>query len=413
MRLVSDESECPEGWCLSTVGDSCVIRDDLRLPLSVETRRSMQGSYPYYGPTGVLDRLNEYRVEGIFALIGEDGDHFLKFTEWPMTQLVSGRFNVNNHAHLLQGGNGCTTEWVYHYFNHMDLKPVLTLQGVGRYKLTRGSLEKLPILIPPLPEQERIHCALSVWNKAIHCVVDLIGAKQRIKASLMEQLLTGQRRFPRFVQSKRMRQTRFGPVPAEWEDTRIGEIAEEVNLRNEDGADIPVLSCTKHDGLVKSLEYFGRRVFSEDTTKYKLVRRGQFAYATNHIEEGSIGLLADVEAGLVSPMYTVFAPSAAVHPVYLFLLLKTDLYRHIFQVNTSASVDRRGSLRWGEFSRIKIALPSRPEQIRIAECIMSCQEEISSLERKRRLLQKQKRSLMEDLLTGKVRMAATVAEEDA
>ena len=100
----------PGGWELSTVGKACTIRNDLRLPLSVETRSAMQGEYPYYGPTGVLDYLDEFRAEGEFALIGEDGDHFLDPAKKSQTVRVTGRFHVNNHAQLIASGKSCSVE---------------------------------------------------------------------------------------------------------------------------------------------------------------------------------------------------------------------------------------------------------------------------------------------------------------
>jgi type I restriction enzyme S subunit len=89
---------------------------------------------------------------------------------------------------------------------------------------------------------------------------------------------------------------------------------------------------------------------------------------------------------------------------YLYKLLKSDLYIHIYQVNTSASVDRRGSLRWGVFSHIRIPLPSLDEQRAIAAVLDRQQEELRVLERKRETLQQQKKGLMQQHLTGKVRV---------
>jgi type I restriction enzyme S subunit len=71
-------SSIPDDWRISQIGESCSIRNDLRKPISVEERSSLKGDYPYYGPTGILDYIDEYLVDGEFALIGEDGDHFLK-----------------------------------------------------------------------------------------------------------------------------------------------------------------------------------------------------------------------------------------------------------------------------------------------------------------------------------------------
>src|SRR6266568_6095985 len=124
----------PQQWQVRTIADSFDICNELRLPISQSIRERMTGPYPYYGPTSVQGWINEYRVEGEYALIGEDGDHFLKWRNQSMTLLVRGRFNVNNHAHLVKGTKNLT-EWFYWFFANRDLTPYLTRQGAGRYKL--------------------------------------------------------------------------------------------------------------------------------------------------------------------------------------------------------------------------------------------------------------------------------------
>ena len=152
----SNEFTLPEGWKETTVGAACIIENRLRKPINAAERATMQGGYPYYGPTGILDHLNEYRVEGDYVLIGEDGDHFLKFDSWDMTQFAKGRFNVNNHAHLLRGKDECRTEWIYQYFKHRDIMPFLSRQGSGRLKMQKAVLEKMPFVVPPLRDQDEI-----------------------------------------------------------------------------------------------------------------------------------------------------------------------------------------------------------------------------------------------------------------
>jgi type I restriction enzyme S subunit len=152
------------------------------------------------------------------------------------------------------------------------------------------------------------------------------------------------------------------------------------------------------------MEYFGKQIFSKDLSTYKVVHRGQFAYATNHIEEGSIGYQDLHDAAVISPMYTVFEAGKKIDDRFLFLLLKTELYRHIFEVNTSASVDRRGSLRWPDFSRIHIPLPSLEEQRAIVKVIEVADRELDRLKAKADALRQQKKGLMQQLLTGKKRV---------
>lgn len=128
------------------------------------------------------------------------------------------------------------------------------------------------------------------------------------------------------------------------------------------------------------------------------------SYATNHIEEGSIGYQNICDIGLVSPIYTVFKTEDAVDEAYFYRLLKSTLMIHLYRVNTSASVDRRGSLRYGEFAQIKINLPAKPEQRAIAAVLDTADAELRLLRRQRAALDQQKRGLMQQLLTGKVRV---------
>ena len=103
-------------------------------------------------------------------------------------------------------------------------------------------------------------------------------------------------------------------------------------------------------------------------------------------------------------MYTVFEASKRVDDRYLYRVLKTEAYRKIFEINTNASVNRRGSLRWSEFSQIQVPLPSLKEQEKIADFFEACDRELDLLQQKLAALQQQKKGLMQRLLTGQVRV---------
>uniref|UniRef100_UPI0037847076 restriction endonuclease subunit S n=1 Tax=Prosthecobacter sp. TaxID=1965333 RepID=UPI0037847076 len=109
----------------------------------------------------------------------------------------------------------------------------------------------------------------------------------------------------------------------------------------------------------------------------------------------------------MSPIYTVFKTTEAVDDSYLFRVLKSPLLIHFYQINTSASVDRRGSLRYDEFSRIHIWLPSKEEQKAIAQVFDTADQQLTLLRTQRTALDQQKRGLMQRLLTGKLRVKTT------
>lgn len=152
----------------------------------------MIGIFPYYGATGIIDTIDAYRVEGEFVLIGEDGDHFLKWRNQEQTILTSGKFNVNNHAHIVKGTNKCLTKWIHYFFSHRDITFYLTRQGAGRFKLNKKSLLNLPILLPKeTAEQELIIEKIEKINLGIRQQTLEKEKLQSLKKGLMQDLLSG------------------------------------------------------------------------------------------------------------------------------------------------------------------------------------------------------------------------------
>lgn len=254
----------------------------------------------------------------------------------------------------------------------------------------KEELSDLPLMYPSILEQKAIAKVLSTWDFAIDKSQEIITKKELCIKALLKILLTGKKRQPGFS--------------GEWKYYKINMIADEVSIKNNFDKDLTVLSCTKYDGLVPSLEYFGRKIFADDLTAYKVVPKYHFAYATNHIEEGSLGYQDKFEAGLTSPMYTVFKTNDKINDLFLFKLLKTHKYILEYQKRMEGSIDRRGGLRWDEFSKIQIPVPSLEEQNAITDILIKADDEIALLKQKLEQLKEQKKGLMQVLLTGKKRI---------
>lgn len=195
-----------------------------------------------------------------------------------------------------------------------------------------------------------------------------------------------------------------GEVPKGWREVRIGHIANEASNRNRNGEDLPVLSMTKHRGFVRSNDYFSRSVYSENTENYKIVRRGQFAYATIHLDEGSIDYLRNFDAGLISPMYSVFdIDPLQIDPDIAFRSFKRFALSGRFDPYSNGGVNRRKSILFKDLSAFKFALPPMPEQRAIAEVLLAAEAAIARAEVMIGALTDAKHAAMRELLTRGIR----------
>ncbi|MEI6652221.1 MAG: restriction endonuclease subunit S [Chlorobiaceae bacterium] len=274
-------------------------------------------------------------------------------------------------------------------FNESGGIPQLPGEAIGKYKVE----------LPFLPEQKAIADVLSTWDEAIEKTERLVKVQEKMLKQTSRWLLFGHKRLsPEY--SVELSDGRFFKYSCDWDLLKISKIAKKVSVKNGESHET-VLSCSKYNGFVNSLDYFGKQVFSSDTSNYNVIKKGQFGYPSNHVEEGSIGLLDHCEKGIVSPIYVIFEVlKGSIYPPYLIQLLKTNIYKHIFQVTTSSSVARRGGLRWVDFCKIKVPVPPLLEQQQIAETLNAAQHEIDIHKQLLEKYKTQKRGLMQKLLTG-------------
>lgn len=146
-------SDLPQGWSEAAVTEIAKLHDSRRVPLNAKQRAGMQGSFPYYGANGLVDHINDYLFDGHYVLLAEDGGYF----DDPARDVAyeaSGKFWVNNHAHILEPLDAIPPRYLRHQLNAINWMPFVG--GSTRLKLTQGGLERACMPVPPLPEQRRI-----------------------------------------------------------------------------------------------------------------------------------------------------------------------------------------------------------------------------------------------------------------
>lgn len=152
--------------CNSTVrlGDVIRLEDAKREPISARQRAERKGTYPYFGAQGVVDHLNDYTYEGEYLLVAEDGEN-LRSRKQPIANAASGRFRVNNHAHVLRGTERCNLIYLRHLLNSMDISGYVT--GSTQPKLSQFNLLNITMALPDIDTQNVISFLLKSFDEKI------------------------------------------------------------------------------------------------------------------------------------------------------------------------------------------------------------------------------------------------------
>ena len=369
----------PEGWKLDKVGEALNIKNNFRKPISQEVRSLIPGPYPYYGPTKIQDHIADYEQDGIYALIGEDGDHFLKYETMRQTQFISGKCTVNNHAHIIESSDTCDSEWFYIYFQYRNITNFLSRQGAGRFKLNKATLEKLPLLVPPLPEQQKIAKILSTWDQAISTTERLIGNSTQQKKALMQQLLTGK---------KRLLDESGKRFDGEWEVYKLSKI------------------CSINKG-----KQINRSTLS-DTGAYPVINGGitpsGYTESSNTqantitISEGgnSCGFVGFQNEAFWCGGHCYALQNVKTNNLFLYQFLKF-IERKIMALRVGSGLP---NIQKKEIEIVEILVPTHEEQQKIATVLINADQEIDLLKQQLADLQQEKKALMQVLLTGKKRV---------
>jgi type I restriction enzyme S subunit len=255
-----------------------------------------------------------------------------------------------------------------------------------RLRLYYKDFAMIPIKVPPLPEQKKIAEILSTWDAAIEQTRKLIDAKKRRKKALMQQLLTGKKRLPGFN--------------GDWKEYPMGELFKE--RREANYGHLPLLAITGSQGIIPASQIKRKDSSNEDKSKYKRIVPGDLGYNTMRMWQG-VSAVSTLE-GIVSPAYTICIPKDLVDVGFMGYFFKFPTVINLFWRYSQGLVNDTLNLKYNNFSQIKVVMPDIEEQRRIAQVLSVADNEINQLEKKLNALEKQKRGLMQKLLTGEVRV---------
>lgn len=271
---------------------------------------------------------------------------------------------------------------------------------------TRKDIVYFPIPLPPLPEQKKIAEILSAWDRTIEQMGKLIDAKQKLKIALMQQLLTGKKRFKEFEHE--IHEKKKGDLPEGWKQIKLSSIFKPVRRKNSEGCK-RVLTASGEHGLIDQRDFFNRSIAGENLQTYYLLKKGEFAYnrsSMNGYPYGAIKRLEDYTEGVLSTLYICFAKkNDDLCPEFYAYYFESGLLNHDLYgiVHVGAIAHGLLNVSVSDFMNINIPYTTMKEQRRIATVLSTCDKEIELLKKKMEKLKQQKKGLMQKLLTGEIR----------
>ena len=336
----------PDSWPVAPLEGVVDILDRHRVPVSAKERAKRPGTVPYYGATGQVGTIDEKLFDEPLVLLGEDGVPFLD----PLASkayLIEGPAWVNNHAHVLRVTGSLDRTFLKYWLDVVDYRG--HVNGTTRLKLTQGAMRRLPVPVPPLPEQRKIIEAIGRLTSIVtNADGMLMGCRTRATA------------VRRSLANRLADQENFVPVS--------GVLAEPVRNGKsvKDGSGTPVLRLSAlRDGNVDLSETKNGDWSGVDSVPF-LLQEGDFLVSRGNgtlSRVGRGGLVAQQPTACAFPdtMMRLRPDPRLIDPHYLRLVWDSDFVRQQIEAaaRTTAGIYK---INQGILSELRIPLPDLVEQ---------------------------------------------------
>ena len=278
------------------------------------------------------------------------------------------------------------------------LMGMVTGTGIGAGKLDTNDLQSLDVFLPPLPEQRKIATTLGTWDKAISTTERLIDNSKQQKKALMQQLLTGKKRFAGF--SKDWKQIHLGD---------IGKCITGLTYKPTDTVDDGVL-VLRSSNIQNSKLTFKDNVFVSADLKIKSkTQENDILVCVRNGSKNLIGKSTLIKGRAVGQAHGAFMTLfRGKHPLYVSQLFQSSEFFRQVNMNLGATIN---SINTSDLHKFKFTIPTDEVEINaIASCLSNADKEIELLEQQLADLKHEKKALMQQLLTGKRRVKVDNSE---
>ena len=202
-----------DDWEQRKLGDVVEFLDTMRKPL--EGAKRTPGPYPYYGASGIVDYVDGYLFDEELVLLSEDGANITD-RNYPVCFLASGKYWVNNHAHVLRTKDGNENNFICNSLERKDYKQYNS--GMAMPKLNQEVCRSIPISCPSFDEQKKIGDYFRNLDNLITLHQRKCDETKRLKKYLLQKM------FPQ--NGEKVPEIRFSGFTDDWEQRKLGDVVE-------------------------------------------------------------------------------------------------------------------------------------------------------------------------------------------
>ena len=330
-------------WKKCTIDDLC---EEFKSGKNIKADNILnEGEYPVFGGNGLRGYTDCYNHEGDYVLIGRQG------ALCGNIRFVTGKTYITEHAIAAKATNNNNTRFLESLFIQLNLAKFSDQSA--QPGLAVNKLLKIETSVPSKDEQEKIASLLQNIDKRIATQNKIIEDLKKLKSAIIHRCYSSKTNM-----------------------ISLSELLKQCSERNHSGWDLQVLSVSNRYGFIAQSDQFeDREVASDDTSNYKIVEKGMFAYNPARINVGSIALYEMDGKGIVSPMYVCFTTKHTLLPGYLKHYFASQAFRHEMYKRLEGSV--RLCLTFEGLCNIEIPLPSIEIQENVGKYLSTIEHKVS------------------------------------
>lgn len=396
----------PEGWKRVRVGDICFLSYGKNLP---RDKFIENGNYKAYGANGIIGFYDRYTHNELTVLVSCRGEY-----SGVINIAKPYSFITNNSIPLTIKDKTLYTKFLYYILKHIPRNKIIS--GSAQPQVVINDLKNITLPLPPLPEQQKIAEILETVDNVIEKTDRIIEKYKRIKQGLMQDLLTkgiDEKDNIRDEKTHKFKDSPLGRIPEEWEVVRLGEIGEIIsgstpNTNNSEYWNGEIFWITPED-LSKA-----KTLYIENSSR-KITQRGLKSCSTKIIPANSVVISSRAPIGYIKVSKVQFTTNQGCKSIAYNRKFSPEFLAFLLSNKVQDMINMGSGTTFQEITKSNLAkillpLPPLPEQQRIAEILSQIDKTIEKEEQYKEKLERLKQGLMEDLLTGKVRVNHLIKE---